>query len=59
MRDTLKIRLELLGNQLNQLRGDLLNSGYVFTAGIVRAAEEAVLVAFNMFSDNNVSERQL
>jgi hypothetical protein len=57
-------RLEIIGQQLNALReellrGDLLNSGYIFTAGIVRAAEEAVLVAFNMFSDNNVSERQL
>jgi hypothetical protein len=59
VRSTLAIRVELLGKQLNQLRNDLLAANYVFSAGLMRAAEEAVLIVCNMLNDNTVDEREL
>lgn len=59
MRSVIAVRLELIGTQLNQLRNDLLQNGFVFTAGVIRAAEETVLVVYNMFSDTNVADGDL
>lgn len=48
-----------LGTSLNTLRTALLAAKYVFCAGLVRAAEEAVLVVYNSLNDAAVPESEL
>jgi hypothetical protein len=52
-------RVEVIGQQLNALRMDLLTAEYTFTAGIIRAAEEALLLVANLLNDGAVSEDEL
>lgn len=50
---------EQVGREVNNLREELLAANYPYTAGIVRTAEEGILVAHTALSDLNVPERDL
>jgi hypothetical protein len=65
MATIVKTRVELaaqtqqVGESLNELRNDLLAANKPFTAGIVRGAEEELLVAYTMLNDMAVKEKEL
>lgn len=48
-----------VGRDVNELREALLAAGAVFTAGIVRGAEESILVVLQKLSDASVPEDEL
>lgn len=47
------------GHLLNQLRNNLLEINAPFVAGIVRGAEEAILLAFNTLKDEKIPVDEL
>lgn len=58
-RAELSAKIEFIGGQVNDLRGNLLDAQKPFTAGIVRGAEESLLVVKTMLDDPNVQEKEL
>jgi hypothetical protein len=58
-RDELAAQTQQVGELLNALRTDALASSMVFVAGIVRGAEEEILVAYTMLNDPNVKDKEL
>lgn len=53
-------QVEALGVQVNNLRNTLKNeNGAVFLAGLVRAAEEALLIVMNTLRDTGVPDKEL
>jgi len=52
-RTQLAAEVEKVGQSLNSLRMEALRSRFPFVAGIIRAAEEAVLVAYTMLKESD------
>lgn len=48
-----------VGQAVNELRMLLIESRMVFLAGVVRAAEEALLIANTTLSDTTIPESEL
>lgn len=59
MRQKLAAQSEQVGQTLNALRTALNDAKYPFSAGLVRAAEEAVLIVYNALNDAGVDEGEL
>lgn len=55
-RGALIVVAEQAGKDVNALREKLLAMNYPFVAGVVRAAEESLLVAYNMLADAKESD---
>lgn len=51
--------VEDLGTKANDLRQEALAANMPFTCGLIRAAEEALLIAYNALSDETVTEDKL
>ena len=58
-RNRLADDLESVGQQANEVRMKLGEKDYGFCIGLVRAAEEALLVAVNSLRDTSVREEEL
>lgn len=58
-RRTLASATQAAGNQVNQLREALNRSNAPFLAGLVRAAEEALVVVNNALQDASIPESDL
>lgn len=58
-REELTIRVRELGEAVNALRLDLLKSELVFVAGVVRGAEESLLVVHATLADPNIPDGDL
>lgn len=52
-------KVEEVGQAVNALRTILIEEGFVFMAGLVRAAEEALLVVVNALRDTSVPDKEL
>lgn len=52
-------KVEEAGIAVNAVRNQLLESGAVFSAGMARAAEEALLVVLTSLRDASVSDKEL
>lgn len=50
---------QLVGEQINKLREAALDAGMPFVAGIVRGAEETVLLALTTLNDAAVKDEEL
>lgn len=58
-RMSLANKVEEVGQAVNGLRNSLIDEGCVFMAGLVRAAEEALLVVVNALRDTSVPDKEL
>lgn len=52
-------KVEEVGQAVNALRNILIEEGAVFSAGLTRAAEEALLVVVNSLRDSSVPDKEL
>lgn len=55
-RAQLTTEVEAVGQRINELRTAALENRFPFVAGVIRGAEETVLVAFTMLKDANPEE---
>lgn len=58
-RQQLADRLVDIGNALKDLRMDTVEEGHDFVGGLLRAAEETTLVAYQILTDPNVRDKDL
>lgn len=58
-RNRLADRLESAGQEINDVRVKLGEQNYGFCCGLVRAAEEALVVAVTALRDHGVREEEL
>ncbi len=58
-RDVMTRDVETSGNTLHELREAALERNMPFVAGILRGAEESVLVAWNMLKNPETADKEL
>lgn len=58
-RTDLATNAQAVGEALNKLRLNLLDANYSYTAGLLRAAEEALVIAEQGLSDTGVDDTEL
>ncbi len=58
-RQQLAQHVESVGRRVNELREQLLSERAPFLAGLVRSAEEALVIVYNQLSDLNIPEENL
>lgn len=58
-RRNLTNQAESIGNSLNALRNQANDQRAPFIAGMIRAAEESILVVYNTLKDTTVAESEL
>ena len=58
-RQSLQVETEELGQAMNALREKLLAANFPYAAGVLRAAEEAVLVVFHRLGDVTVPDQEV
>lgn len=58
-RQELARRVETVGTAVNQLREHLLTERAPFLAGLVRSAEEALVIVYNQLTDLTIPEENL
>ena len=58
-RGKLAAQVEQLGQSVNALRMTLVHEGAAFSAGLTRAAEEALVVVLTSLQDTSVPDSEL
>ena len=58
-RERIAEQVEAVGTQVNELRVLLWDKDAMFLAGLVRAAEESLLLVVNTLKDTNVPDSEL